>query len=251
MTTVRMRIWIPLAAIAALVGLAAAGGYVYFFSGLRTSPSGLTLSTPSPSISAPSASTSPSSPATATSSPSPTWTVASGSIAGYRVKEQFIGQPSTHEAVARTSGVSGTLTVTQNGSSYELSAATITVQLSSLSSVDSVAGYNVTNRDRIVQQALGVSQFPTATFTASPVAIPAGAASAQTVTVTVPGQLTIHGVTKSVTATMQLRVSGGTAQVAGSISTNMTDFGVQPPNIGFTTVQPAVTVEFSLNLAKS
>ncbi len=69
-------------------------------------------------------------------------------------------------------------------------------------------------------------------------------------TVKVPGQLTIHGVTKNVTATMQLRVSGSSAQVAGSIATNMTDFGVQPPNIGFTTVQSALTIEFSLNLAK-
>jgi polyisoprenoid-binding protein YceI len=247
--TVKARIWIPLGAVAALIVLAAAGGYVYFFSGLRTSPSALTLSTPTPS-------SSPSAPATATPSPtssngSTTWTVASGSIAGYRVREQFVGQSSSHDAVARTSGVSGTLTVTQTGSSYELSSATITVQLSGLASVDSVAGYNVTNRDRIVQQTLQVSQFPTATFVASSVEIPAGAAAGQTVTVTVPGQLTVHGVTKTVSATMQLRVSGSSAQVAGSIVTKMTDFGVQPPNIGFTTVQPAVTIEFSLNLAKS
>jgi polyisoprenoid-binding protein YceI len=177
--------------------------------------------------------------------------VATGSLAGYRVKEQFVGQSSSHDAVARTSDVSGTLTVVRNGSSYELSAATITVQLSGLASVDSVAGYNVTNRDRIVQQALDVRDFPTATFAASSVAIPDGAAAGQTVTVSVPGQLTIHGQTKNVTATMQLRVSGATAQIAGSVATNMTDFGVQPPSIGFTTVQPAVTIEFSLNLTKS
>jgi hypothetical protein len=30
----------------------------------------------------------------------------------------------------------------------------------------------------------------------------------------------------------------------------MTDFGVSPPTIGFTTVQPAVTIEFSLNLTQ-
>jgi polyisoprenoid-binding protein YceI len=246
MSGVRLRVWIPIAAVAAMVVLAAAGGYVYFFSGLRTSPSALTLPSPSPSASA-TASASPS----ASGGGAGTWTVASGSVAGYRVKEQFVGQSSSHEAVARTSGVSGTITISQNGSSYVMSAATITVQLSGLTSVDSVAGYNVTNRDRIVQQALDVSQFPTATFSASSVAIPAGAAAGQTVTVSVPGQLTIHGVTKNVTASMQLRVTGGTAQVAGSIATNMTDFGVQPPSIGFTTVQSAVTIEFSLNLTKS
>ncbi|HEV2139705.1 MAG TPA: YceI family protein, partial [Candidatus Dormibacteraeota bacterium] len=127
--------------------------------------------------------------------------------------------------------------------------ATITVQLASLASVDSVAGYNVTNRDRIVQQSLDVRSFPTATFTTQSVALPAGADSGQAVTVSVPGRLTVRGVTKQVTATIQLRVTGNSAQIAGTVATNMTDFGVSPPTIGFTTVQPAVTIEFSLNLA--
>ena len=162
-----------------------------------------------------------------------------------------MGQSSSHEAVARTSAVTGQATIIQSVATYELSAATITVQLSSLASVDSVAGYNVTNRDRIVQQALNVRSFPTAVFVAKSVTLPAGAATGQTVTVAVPGTLTIHGVTKDVTATVQLRVSGTTAQIAGSIATNMTDYGISPPNVGFTTVQPAVTLEFQLNLTQA
>jgi polyisoprenoid-binding protein YceI len=246
---VKLRLWVPLGAVAVLVVLAAAGGYVYFFSGLRTSPSALTLPSPSPSPSTSFSATA--SPSAASGSGAGTWTVASGSIVGYRVNEQFVGQTSQHQAVARTSGVSGKVTIAQNGSSYEMSNAAITVQLSGLTSVDSVAGYDVTNRDRIVQRALDVSDFPTATFVASSVTIPTGAASGQTVTLTVPGQLTVHGVTKTVAATMQLRVTSSSAQLAGSIATNMTDFGVQPPTIGFTTVQPAVTIEFSLNLTRS
>ena len=39
------------------------------------------------------------------------------------------------------------------------------------------------------------------------------------------------------------------AQIAGSIPTNMTDYGISPPSVGFTTVQPEVTIEFQLNLA--
>jgi polyisoprenoid-binding protein YceI len=70
------------------------------------------------------------------------------------------------------------------------------------------------------------------------------------VTVSAPGKLTIHGVTKDVTATLQLRVSGGSAQIAGSISTNMTDFGISPPRAPFVTVQTPVTIEVSLNLSK-
>src|SRR2546430_8047867 len=238
------RFWIPIAAVGALVVRGAGGAYAYFFSSLRTTPPSLALASPSP---------------TAASSASPgsaaagwgTWTVASGSLAGYRVKEQFVGQSSSHEAVARTSAVSGQATITQSGSTYQLSAATITVHLSSVASVDSVAGYNVTNRDRIVQQSLNVSSFPTAVFEAESVALPAGAATGQTVTVSVPGKLTIHGVTKDVTANLQLRVSGTSAQIAGTIATNMTDFGVNPPSIGFTTVQPAVTIEGSLQLIRA
>ena len=236
------RILIPLIAVAALIVLGGAGAYAYLFSGLRTSPATLALSSPSPTSSA-SAST--------TAASGGTWTVTSGSLAGYRVKEQFVGQSSTHEAVARTSGVTGTITITRSGDTYTLSTAKITVQLSGLASVDSVAGYNVTNRDRIVQQALKVQSFPTAVFDASSVELPPAAATGQTVTVSVPGQLTIHGVTRDVTATLQLRVSGASAQVAGTIPTSMTDFGVNPPSIGFTTVQPAVTIEVSLNLTRS
>jgi polyisoprenoid-binding protein YceI len=242
------RVLIPVIAVAALVVLGGAGAYAYFFSGLRTSPSALTLSSPRPSASQAS-SASPT--AASTAATGGTWTVASGSLAGYRVKEQFVGQSSAHEAVARTSNVTGSVTITKSGDTYVMSAGTITVQLSGLASVDSVAGYNVTNRDRIVQQALDVQSFPTAVFTASSVQLPASAAAGQVVTVSVPGTLTIHGVTKNVTAALQLRVTGSSAQVAGTIATTMTDYGVSPPSIGFTTVQPAVTIEVSLNLTQS
>ena len=235
----RRRLWIPLAAVVALAALGGGGAYVYFFSGLRTSPPALALASPSAS------------PAASTSGGAGTWTIGSGSLVGYRVDEQFVGQSSAHQAVARTGDVTGQVVITQSNGAFEMTSATITVQLRNLASVDQVAGYNVTNRDRIVQGSLDVSSFPTATFVAGAVALPAGADGGQAVTVSVPGKLTVHGVTRDVTAAIQLRVSGSTAQIAGTIATNMTEFGVSPPTIGFTTVQPAVTVEFSLNLAHS
>src|SRR3981189_2315105 len=151
--------------LAALLVLGAAGAYVYFFSGLRSSPANLALSSPAPS-------------ATATSVAG-TWQVAPGSLAGYRVKEQFAGQPSSHEAVARTNDVTGQVTITQTGSSYQLTSGTVTVRLATLASVDQVAGYNVSNRDRIVQRSLDVSQYPTATFQADPASLPSGTNSGQ------------------------------------------------------------------------
>ena len=224
--------------------LGGAGVYAYFFSGLRSTPPQLSLATPSASASATASASA------SAAAGSATWSIASGSLVGYRVNEQFVGQSSSHQAVARTSDVTGNVVIGQSGASYEMTSATITVQLANLASVDSVAGYNVTNRDRIVQQSLEVRSFPTATFTAQSVALPAGADSGQAITVSVPGTLTVRGVTKAVTATIQLRVTGNSAQIAGTIATNMTDFGVSPPTIGFTTVQPAVTIEFSLNLAQ-
>ncbi|HEV2216720.1 MAG TPA: YceI family protein [Candidatus Dormibacteraeota bacterium] len=244
------RLVIPIVAIAVLTVLGGgAAGYVYFFSGLRTSPPALSFASPSPTPSA-AASPSPSATSTTTTGFAGTWQVASGSLAGYRVKEQFVGQTSTHEAVARTSAVTGQLTITQSGAGYQLAGGTINVDLTGLASIDSVAGYNVTNRDRIVQQSLEVGQFPTATLQLQPVAIPSGAESGQTVSFSVAGNLTVHGVTKAVTVSVQLRVTGGVPQVVASIQTNMTDFGVQPPSIGFTTVQPAVTIEAQLSFTR-
>lgn len=241
MTSMPSRLSVPIGAVVALALLGAAGAYAYFFSGLRTSPPALTLTTPSAS---PSISSTPS------STPG-TWQISGGSLAGYRVKEQFAGQTSTHEAVARTGDVTGAVTITQSGGTYAMSTARITVQLANLASVDSVAGFNVTNRDRIVQRSLDVSSFPNAVFEARSVTLPAGVESGQQVSVSVPGQLTIHGVTKSVTANLTLRVSGSTAQIAGTISTNMTDYGISPPQVSITVVQPAVTIEVQLNLTQA
>jgi hypothetical protein len=56
------------------------------------------------------------------------------------VQELFAGQSSKHEAVARTSQVSGGITATGDATSgYQISAITITANLGALHSVDQVA----------------------------------------------------------------------------------------------------------------
>ena len=86
---------------------------------------------------------------------------------------------------------------------------------------------------------------------AESVALPAGAATGQTVTVSVPGKLTIHGVTKDVTASAKAQLSGSKVEVAGSVSIVMTDYGVTPPSVPFTTVDPQVTIEFDIFMTKA
>jgi polyisoprenoid-binding protein YceI len=240
---VRRSILISAGVVAALVLLGLVGGYLYYFTGIRTAPKPLALSSPSPAASAAAS--------TAATGLAGTWTVGSGSVARYRVNEKFAGQTSNHEAVAETTSVTGGLTVAGSGGAIQASSASVVVDLTSLHSVDSVLGYNVSNRDRIVSQSLSVQQFPHATFKADPFSIPAGLESGQAVTVSVPGQLTIHGVTRAVTATIDVQLSGTNVQAAGKIATVMTDFGISPPQVGITVVQPQVTIEFLLNLSRA
>jgi len=220
----------------ALVGV---GGYVYFFSNLRSSPPSLAL-TASPTAS----------PATTPTSLAGTWTVTTGSQARYRVKELFVGETAKHDAVAQTSNVTGTLTVGGDATGYQASGITVTAGLGSLHSIDQVAGRDVSQRDGIVSRQLDVQQFPNATFTATSASIPGSVTSAQ-VDITVPGKLTIHGVAKDVTATAKAQVVGDKIEIAGSVAINMTDYGVSPPQVPFTAVDPTVTIEFDLFLTKT
>jgi polyisoprenoid-binding protein YceI len=239
----RARFLVVIAAVVAVVGLAGGAGYVYYFSGLRTAPAQLGLSaTPTPTAS-------PTVAPTATSLTG-SWTVTSGSLAGYRIKELFVGQASKHEAVARTASVSGGLTVTGDSSGYEVSSLTFTADLTSLHSVDSVAGRDVTQRDGVVSRQLDVQQFPNATFTATSVSVP-GTISSQAVDVTVTAKLTIHGVTKDVTVKAKAQLAGNRAEIAGSTSISMTDYGVSPPQFPFVTVDSTLLIEFDIFLTRS
>jgi polyisoprenoid-binding protein YceI len=230
-----------LAAIAALaiVFVIGVATYAYFFSGLRTSPASLGLSTPSAT-----------SPPTATTGLAATWKVTTGSLAGYRVQELFAGETSKHLAVARTSNVSGGLTVSGGTSGYQVSGITLIADLSSLQSVDQVAGRNVSQRDGIVARQLETQQIPLATFTAATASVP-GSVTSMPADVTLLGRLTIHGVTKDVTASAHAQVVGDKIEIAGTLTINMADYSVSPPRAPFVTVDPAATIEFDVFLARS
>jgi len=242
-SAVRRPIVVGVMAALVLVALAAGGAYIYYFSGLRTAPAQLGLSTPTPSPTATPVAT----PATGFSGK---WTVAPGSVAGYRVKELFVGQASKHEAVARTSTVSGGLTVSGDSTGYQVSDVTITVGLADLQSKDQVAGRDVSQRDGVVARQLDVQRFPNAIFTVASASVPAGATSGQ-VDVRATGKLTIHGVTEDVTVNMKAQVVGGKVEIAGSFAIDMNDYQVPPPQVPFVAVDSATTLEFDVFLTKS
>jgi polyisoprenoid-binding protein YceI len=227
------------AAALAVIALAGVATYAYFFSGLRTSPARLGLSSPA-------ASSSP----TAVTGLAASWKVTTGSVAGYRVQELFAGETSKHLAVARTPNVTGGLTVSGDSSGYLVSGINLTADLTSLQSVDQVAGRNVSQRDGIVSRQLETQQIPYATFTASSASVP-GNVTSMPADVTLLGKLTIHGVTKDVTATAHAQVLGDKIEIAGTVTINMADYGVSPPRVPFVTVDSTATIEFDVFLTRS
>jgi polyisoprenoid-binding protein YceI len=228
--------------IAAIVGgaliLGAAVGILYFAVFAGSSPQKLALSSPTPSTSA--------SPGASSSVGAGSWTIDSGSQAGYRVREKLASFSAPSDAVGRTTAVTGTLTLSQVASGFSVEAASFTVDVSKLSSDQS-------RRDqRIHSQGLQSDRFPTATFKlTSPIALTADAGNGQTVHVSATGDLTIHGVTKSVTIPIDARLTGSKIELVGSITFPFSQFGMIPPSIGgFVSVENNATMEFQLLLTR-
>ena len=170
------------------------------------------------------------------------WRVAGGSEAGYRVDEVLNGTDVT--VTGRTDEVTGTFTI--GGDGLTLEAAELTVDVASIST-DSA------QRDAYFRdQALRVSEYPTATFALTePVTLDEAPASGDVVQAEATGDLTIAGTTRSVTVDVQLRGTTAddgetTADIAGSIPISFADFGVEAPNLGFVQVEPEGFVEFQL-----
>ena len=177
-----------------------------------------------------------------------TWTVATGSQAGYRVTEQLAQLPAQSDAVGRTDKVTGMITLTSSGSTTTLTAADLTVDTTSISSDKS-------QRDnRLRSEGLQTDTYPTATFKLTqPVAVPAAALTGTPSDVTLTGDLTLHGVTKSVQIPAKAQLVNGTVSVAGSLSFPLSDFGMTAPNIGgfIVSIADHGTLEFVVNFTKA
>ena len=180
------------------------------------------------------------------------WKVAAGSEAGYRVREKFVNQASTTEAVARTTKITGGLVVAgAGGSSLQATALHFTADLSALVSQDKYAVFQTYQRDFFIRSIyLMTDKYPNADFTADSVSVPSDIASGP-VTLSVTGKLTIHGQTNPVTTQVHVQLSGDQVEVAGSITVDMRDFNISPPDISFTKAEPDVVIEYKLVLARA
>jgi polyisoprenoid-binding protein YceI len=171
-----------------------------------------------------------------------TWKVGTGSQAGYRVHETLVGQSTT--AVGRSSKVTGTATI----SGTQLTTATFTVDMASVVSDKS-------ERDARFRgsSVMDTAQYPNGTFTLTqPVLLGAIPAPGKKVTEHATGNLTLHGVTKSVSFDVTAVRNGNTLQVQGSIPVTFSDFTVTAPDIGsFVKVDSSGQIEFLLDLTHS
>jgi polyisoprenoid-binding protein YceI len=173
-----------------------------------------------------------------------TWTVGSGSVAGYRVHEKLAILPAPSEAVGRTSQITGSATVVNSGVTRTVTAASFTVQVSTLTSDRAM-------RDqRVHTLGLETDTYPTATFQlARPITLPT--ITGVIVRVMATGPLTMHGVTRMESIPLSLQLSGSTIEVVGSISFPWSEFGMTAPNFGnFVTVDNSATMELDLKLVK-
>lgn len=196
--------WVA-AALAAVVVLAVAGTYafIHFLAGPVPAPLAL------PKLNA----------AAAGRSSTPvngTWTARKGSLAGYRVREEFLGPGKT--MAGRTSVVTGDVVIGHN----QVSAASFRVGL-----------ITVTANGKAQPQLakiLDTASFPDATVTLTkPIAAGSGLVMGKAFMVKATGVLAMHGITRPVTFEVTARYSGSLLEAAGSIPVLFSDWSIRAP----------------------
>jgi polyisoprenoid-binding protein YceI len=222
-----------IAAVAVAVAIVVGGPFVFFHFIEGSAPAPLSLPSASPSTDATSGTT----PANGTTDVDGVWSVATGSQAGYRVKEILFGQ--SHTAVGRTSAVTGTMTV----SGTSVTAGEFSADLTKVSSDQSL-------RDNQFQgRIMDTADFPTATFTLThPIRLGTLPAEGKQVTETAAGTLTMHGTTRAITFQVTAQRSGTTIEISGAIPILFADWNIANPSGGPATTQNHGTLEFLINL---
>lgn len=152
--------------------------------------------------------------------------VGTGSSAKYVVREKLANLPTSTNAVGETTAVTGDLYL-RDGQLAATPPSVFTVDLRQLKSDES-------RRDASIRSTtLRTSQFPNATFILETTSggFPANYAEGAEVSFTSSGKLTIRDQTRNVTWQVKARRSGDTVTILADTSFNMSDFGVEPPDV--------------------
>jgi len=175
-----------------------------------------------------------------------TWTVAGGSQAGYRVREKLASLPAPSDAVGRTTAVTGQVTIAEEGGGYRAKNANFTVDVSKLQS-------NESRRDNKIRTiGLETGKYPQATFAAAgPIAIPGDAVGGKVMTVKADGEMTLHGVTKTVSIPLQVQRNRNQIRIVGNYDFSWDDFGMTAPSLPpFVSVTGSPKLEFDVTMQK-
>lgn len=169
-----------------------------------------------------------------------TWTVAAGSIVGYRVDEILFGQRAT--AVGRTEEIEGSLEV--SGTTIE--SGSFAVDMASIESDESRRDNQF--RGRIMD----VATYPTSTFKITePLTFEAVPAEGDEVTRTAKGELTLRGTTKAVEFTVTGSLVGDEIRIAGSIPIVFAEWNIPNPSGGPARTEDNGLLEFALTFERA
>ncbi len=176
-----------------------------------------------------------------------TWAIATGSQAGYRVREKLAFLPAQSDAVGRTSQITGSAKIAIAGGTMRISAAEITVAVNTLKSDRSMRD------EKIHEIGLESDRYPTASFAlGKPLAVPLSSVQGRVAHVDATGAFVIHGVSRTEPVQLELSLAGSTLEAAGSLTFPWARFAMTAPSIGgFVNVTAHATLEFDLRLARS
>jgi polyisoprenoid-binding protein YceI len=218
-------------ALAVLLVVGVAGGYLFLVIKDRNAPPPLRLDTAAPGSHA--------------ALPDGRWVVQSAdSTVGFRAHEKYLRLPVPSTVVGRTSVVHGTME-TRGGAIVGTS---VVVDMRTLETNDA-------RRDRTLRSSRGPrwNEHPYGRFTLTGRSIEWDRLrGGPTADIVARGTLRLHDVDRRVEFPLEAQLSGGRFQVVGELRTKMTDFGFDPPSVaGLTTVRNGVTIEVKLTFVRS
>jgi polyisoprenoid-binding protein YceI len=96
----------------------------------------------------------------------------------------------------------------------------------------------------IGEQVLDVKKYPTIVFESTNIT---GKGAPPALDLTVAGRMTIHGVTRAVTAPVAIRIDGKALTADGKFAIKQSDFGIKPISIGgVVKVKDEITIAFTI-----
>lgn len=162
------------------------------------------------------------------------------SEATYVAREKLASLPLSSNAVGKTQAVSGDIFLTTEGLASEQPSA-FRVDLSTLASDEG-------RRDNYIKQnTLQTDTFPFADFEIEQVqGFPIDYTEGEEVGLTLTGRMTIRETELPLTFQVKARQSGDTLTAVADTSFNMTDFGLDPPQLAFVSVEDGVQLQVVL-----